>query len=155
EGDTGNETLVITKQSSPPLQAGTYYFAIGEYPTSKPATGTIVVTFDSGAAASVKTSGAALQSGVAASYSLPAVPSPTLFAGSSAYRVAVDSRHTALRVSVKDNAPGTHVALFVRRGQQPAVVNGHMIADFVAVAADNQQEIVLDGADLKPGVYYI
>src|SRR5581483_7042826 len=83
EDDTGNETMVITKQSSPPLQAGVYYFSIAEYATSKPSTGTIVVTFDTGAGASVNTSGAALQSGVPATYSFPAASSPTLYAGSS------------------------------------------------------------------------
>src|SRR5438477_11921722 len=45
ESVTGNETITITRQSSPPLRPGVYYFSLALYPTTRTASGRIVVSF--------------------------------------------------------------------------------------------------------------
>ena len=86
-----------------------------------------------------------MTSGISQSYSLPVVTSPTMFAGSSAYQIAVDKRHSSLRLSLRDNAPDANVVLYVRRGKQPEVINGSVVADY-ALPATGNQDLVLEGA---------
>ena len=46
EGPTGNEEIVITRQSDPPLRAGTYFVSLGVRTTGVVAEGTVTVEFD-------------------------------------------------------------------------------------------------------------
>ncbi len=41
EGPTGNETIVVTRSSSPPLTAGTYFIGLGLATTGRPVAGTL------------------------------------------------------------------------------------------------------------------
>jgi V8-like Glu-specific endopeptidase len=154
DGPTGNETLTITNRSTPPLRSGLYYISLVLISTGVPSTGTITVTFPDDILSRPNTNGTPMTSGIAQSYSMPAVTSPTMFAGSSAYRVSVDKGHSSLRLSLKDNSPDAKVTLYVRRGRQPEVLNGSVVADYV-LTTEGGGDVVLEGARLRPGVYYI
>jgi hypothetical protein len=119
-----------------------------------PASGTITVTFSNDVLAIPNTTGNPMTSGMPESYRLPAVASPTMFAGSSAYRISVDKRQRTLRLSLKQDSPSDQVTLYVRRGRQPEVINGNVVADFTLQAGSNE-DLVVEGARLRPGVYYI
>jgi pre-peptidase len=153
-GPTGNETLIVSTNSKPPLNSGPYYISLALLTTGKPSTGTITVTFSNDVLSIPNVVGTMLSSGMPESYHLPAVSAPTLFGGSSAYRISVDKRHKSLRLSLRDNAPGANVALYVRRGRQPEVVNGKIVADYY-LPAGSANDLVIEGARLRPGVYYI
>jgi hypothetical protein len=155
EGSTGNEAITVTTASSPPLRPGLYYLSLALFTKNVPAGGIIVVTVDRSAVTTPTTSGTALTSGVAATYSLPAVTSPTLFTGANTYRITVGSQHSALRVSVRNNPPGTDVDLFMSLGQEPVVSGGRITADFASATDGGNEDIVVQGTNLQPGVYYI
>ena len=150
EGPTGNETMTITSSSTPPLRNGTYYISFGLFTQGKPATGSILVTVDGGILSRPSGDAEPLTPGIPAPYSLPAVATPTLFSGSSAYRISVEPGHTALRLH--GDAQSSGVTMYVRRGKQPGVEDGRVAADFEAAAGE---DIVIDGPALQPGVYYI
>ncbi len=154
DGATGNETITITNRSTPPLRSGQYYISLVLISTGAPSTGTITVTFPDDILSRPNTTGTAMTSGISQSYLLPALASPTMFAGSSAYRISVDKRHSSLRLSLRDNAPDANVVLYVRRGRQPEVINGSVVADY-SLAATANQDLVLEGAKLRPGVYFV
>ena len=46
EGPTGNEEIIITRQSDPPLRAGTYFVSLGVRTTGVVAEGTVRAEFD-------------------------------------------------------------------------------------------------------------
>lgn len=48
QGDTGDETLVVTQTSNPALRAGSYFLAFGLFTRNRAATGTITATFTPG-----------------------------------------------------------------------------------------------------------
>jgi hypothetical protein len=49
EGVTGNETIVVSGSSTPPLRAGTYFVSIGLFSKGVASTGTITATLESAA----------------------------------------------------------------------------------------------------------
>ena len=51
EGLTGNEQIVITPSSDPPLRAGTYFVSLGLFDTGVVAQGTLIATVELGGAA--------------------------------------------------------------------------------------------------------
>ncbi|MBI3667016.1 MAG: hypothetical protein HY236_12485 [Acidobacteria bacterium] len=45
-GPTGNETITVTRDSSPPLRPGVYFLGLGLFPTQVEVTGTILAVVD-------------------------------------------------------------------------------------------------------------
>ncbi|MBI3210779.1 MAG: PPC domain-containing protein [Candidatus Solibacter usitatus] len=155
EGSSGNESFTVTSSSSPPLRPGTYYISLRLYTRGVPATGSVTVTVERGSLPPATSSARELISGVPVNYSLPAVTSPTLFSGLSSFRVNVGPQHRRLAISVRGNPTEVDVDLFARFAQEPSVSEGLIVADFRSTGDLGDEDILIGGANLRPGVYFI
>ncbi|HUQ91264.1 MAG TPA: PPC domain-containing protein [Bryobacteraceae bacterium] len=155
EGPSGNESITVTSSSSPPLRAGNYYISLALFSKGVPATGSIIVTVERGSIVPPTSSAVEITSGNPNAYSLPAVVTPTLFSGSNAYRITVGPQHTRLAVSVRNDPADVDVDLFVRFGQEPALADSRVVSDFRSTTDSGHEDVVIAGANLRPGVYFI
>ncbi|OYW07374.1 MAG: hypothetical protein B7X34_11160, partial [Acidobacteriia bacterium 12-62-4] len=79
EGTTGNETITITRTSQPPLEAGTYFIALGNYARNVEVTGVVTATVERAPAPPATGQGRALVFGQPVGWAYDAVEVPTLF----------------------------------------------------------------------------
>lgn len=157
EGPDGSETIIITPQSRPPLQAGTYFISLLVLNRNLAVTGQLTVrTIGAGASGGGGGSATATQliSGAPRTISLPAVQAPTLFAGPTGFFINVPQGATRLDVNLRSDTRAD-VDLLVRAGADPAVENGRLIADASSVNLDSNEQITISGSNLRPGPYFI
>lgn len=159
EGPDGNETLIITPQSRPPLGAGTYYIALAVLNRNLAVTGQLTVRVIGpggavGGGGGGSTTATQLNSGTPRTISLPIVQQPTLFAGPTGYYINVPTGATRLEVSLRSDTRAD-VDLFVRAGTDPALENNRLVADGISVNLDSNEQVFISGSSLRPGPYYI
>lgn len=158
EGPTGTERITVTPQSSPGLQPGTYYIALGLFTTDVEAAGTITATVVVGAAAAPQAQ-TQLTSGVPAKISLPGVDAPTLFTGNYSLRIAVPEGASKLTVQLRSDLPSVDTDLFVRRDVDHDIdSHGNVITDYASTSPYADETVVVDAASeppLRPGAYYV
>lgn len=155
EGPAGSEQIVIDASTSPSLQTGTYFIAIGTFTLNTPIEATVQVTVERGQAPPVPT-GVVLTSNQPVEFNLPSVDSPTLYGGPSAYTVNVPQGATRFDVSVTTATQGADVDLYVRFGQPPEVQGGQVIADASSTSFTGDELVTLTEADgLRAGAYYV
>jgi hypothetical protein len=155
--DSGNEQIIITPASSPPLKPGTYYLSLGLFTAGAPATGTITASVERAAVAPPISSAVLLENGVTTPFSLPAITQPTLFAGDHGFRVVLPNGVQNLHIGVR-TAGGEDVDLAVRFGQEVGLAEGHILADHQSVSESGTEELVITTSStppLRPGVYFI
>ncbi len=113
-GDTGNEDIVITPESDPPLLAGTYFVSILVYDTGVVAEGTLTAEVETDEEDPEQISGGLLTPGAPADFRLGPVDSPTLFVGDKSFRLEVPEAATLVTFTLESDAD---VALLVRHGE--------------------------------------
>jgi hypothetical protein len=94
----------------------------------------------------------ALSSGVKASFSLPAVTDPTLFAADFGYTMFVPVGATRLKIDMESQGPA-NVDLVAKFGSDVAFVNGAVVGDFVSQELAGPESIVINQP--QPGTYFI
>ena len=88
-GPTGNEEIVITRQSDPPLRAGTYFVSLGVFDTGVVARCTLTAEMELDEEAPPPISGGPLVPGQPADFRLGPVDNPTLFNRDFSFRLEV------------------------------------------------------------------
>jgi hypothetical protein len=154
--DTGNETVVITPTSNPALRAGEYHFTLALFTTGIEVTGTITATVATGAATPEPTlTGKALTPDTTVALFLPAVENSTLLRGDFSYRLTVpaDVRRFSVRLTPANS--GTRMGLYVRAGQDVALSEGRVVADYLEVAPNTITVTRPDSAVSRAETYYI
>ncbi|MBI1792376.1 MAG: pre-peptidase C-terminal domain-containing protein [Acidobacteria bacterium] len=155
----GNEVVTVGPGSSPPLQAGTYYVTLAMQTAGVAAAGTVTATVTSTTTPPPTTGGGTvLTSGTPASFSLPAVTTPTLMTISGAFQINVPAGATVLDIRVTTTTPGADVDLYVRAGRPPEIVNGAAQFDFKSDQVGGNESIVITAASRPPlqqGTYFI
>lgn len=159
EGPDGNETIIITPQSRPPLQSGTYFIALLVLNRNLAVTGQLTVRVigpgnTGGGGGTTPTTATQLTSGAPRTISLPAVQAPTLFAGPTGYFINVPQGATRLEVNLRSDTRAD-IDLFVRAGTDPAIENGRLVSDALSVNLDSNEQVFISGSSLRPGPYYI
>ncbi|MEK7408077.1 MAG: PPC domain-containing protein [Acidobacteriota bacterium] len=157
EGAAGDETIIITSTSTPPLRAGTYYISLALFTREVTASGTLTATVTT-AAPPPAGGPATLTSGTPRSFTIAAVSSADLLTGSRAYQITVPQGATRLDVRLTTATPGVDIDLFVRYGSEPAVVAGRVQADYDSSGAAGEESISITANStpaLRPGTYYI
>jgi len=158
EGQTGNEVVIVTGEcSDPSLQAGTYYIALAQNTTGRVATGTLTATVY-GAPTSPPSTGTLLTSGIRAPFSFSAVAVPTLFRGSSSYRVVVPPGSTQLQVVLSTATPGVDMDLFVRLGADVEETGDYFVADYCSQGSTGSETITATPSSPTPliaGTYFV
>ncbi len=156
EGPTGNETILTTPCTVPSLTAGTYFIAIGQNTTGVAASGTITATVDF--PLTPPSTGALLTSGTPASFSFSAVSGPTLFNGTSSYRIVVPQGATQLRVQLHTNEANTDVDLYARWNADVVESGGNYAADHCSETLTGDETITVQPTSFPPlraGTYFI
>ena len=151
EGTTGDEQIVITGSN---LRTGTYYIAFGLLTTGRQAQCTITATVTTPSQPPTP-GGNALISGQARNFSLGPVTVGTLYNGANGFTIAVPQGATRLEINLRTQATNVDVDLYARFGQDVVIENSRAVADFRSENADANEQIVIAGASLRPGAYYI
>lgn len=154
---SGDETLVIDLSSQPPLVAGAYFISIGVFSRSRPASGVITATVER--ESFEFTSGTTLRSGIPVQFRLPAVMTPTLFAGRDGFQITVPEGATRLDIAVEADSPEIDLDLFVRFGAPPQLTpTGALLADYASFSESGNEEISIvptSRPPLRAGTYHI
>jgi len=157
EGPTGNESLTITRTSSPPLEPGTYFIGLGNYALNTQVTGVITATVERAPAAPATGGNQPLTFGQPSSWRFAAVTGPTLLSGTSAFRLDV-TNVSRMEIELNTDTPGADLDLYVRYGSPPVVQNGNVVADFSSTGLTGNERITIaPGANspLRSGTYYV
>ena len=156
EGLTGDESLDIGPQSTPPLRSGTLFISLGLFATGVRVEGSIVVYIDS--AATPPQNAVELSSGIPGRFTLPATAEPTLYSGTSGFRIQVPVGATSLTVRLNTTTPNADVDLYVRRGSDIDLADGEIVADFFAEGPTGNESLTItrtSNPPLEPGTYFI
>ena len=154
--ESGNEEIVITRSSSPPLRAGTYYVSLVLFDTGVVAEATLTAQVETGETPP-PTSGGLLTPGMPSGFRLGPVDSPTLFTGDNSFRLQVPEN--ASRVTFTLNADRlVDMALLVRFGEDNALREGRVVSDYSSRNESGNEEIVITRSSsppLRAGTYYV
>ena len=152
---TGNEVIVLTSTSNPPLRAGRYFIATGLFTTGVNVTGSVTATIER-APGATPTLGRELTFNEASTFSLAAVEGPMLLGGSNVYRVNVN-QPGGLQFELRTATPGVDVDIHVRFQQPPAIENGRIAADFSATGDTGNEDLTVlpNLIGNRLGTYYV
>ena len=122
----GNEEIVITLRSDPPLRAGTYFISLGVRTTGIVAEGTVTAIVER----NVPISGGPLTPGQPAAFRLGPVDTPTIFFGNDSFRLEVPENATRVIFTLESVDPDVDVDMFVRYGEDNTFQNGRLVFDY-------------------------
>ena len=155
EGLAGTEEIVITPQSNPPLQAGTYFVSFGLFATGVEVNCTLTATVERTGVAPPPTSGNTLTPGQPVSFQRGPVDSPTLFFGSNSYRLEVPEDASRVTFTLESDVD---VELAVRYGEDNAVEDRSLVTDHRSRNPAGNEEIVItpqSDPPLRAGTYFV
>ena len=151
-GETGNEEIVITPDSDPPLQAGSYFVSVLLWDTGAVAECTLTaeVERDGDGEDREPIGGGPLTPGQPSDFRLGPVDNPTLFAGNRSFRLVVPEAATLVTFTLESDAD---VVLLVRHGQDNGVQDGRAVFDY----ADDERIGITRRSDppLRAGTYFV
>jgi hypothetical protein len=96
-----------------------------------------------------------LTSGQARSFTLGPVTTSTLFRGQNGFTINVPQNATRLEIVLRTTPASADVDLYARAGQDIGLEGGVPVADARSEGSDGNESIVLTGAALRPGTYFI
>ncbi len=147
EGLDGNEQIVLTGTQ---VRAGTYHIAFGMFTTGVAVEASVTATVGTATSAQPNL----LTSGQARTVSFGPVNTPTLFNGANSLTINVPAGATRLEITLRTISAGD-VDLYARFGQDVALEGGSVVADARSEGLDGNEQIVITGAALRPGAYFI
>ena len=157
EGLTGNEEIVITRQSDPPLRAGTYFVSIAVFDTDVVANCTLTAEVElDGEAPPPMPGGRPLTPGQPVSFQRGPVDTPTLFHGDNSFRLEVPDNAVRVTFTLESDVD---VSLLVRYGEDNAFQDGSVVFDYAADEVyEGTEEIVItpqSDPPLRAGTYFV
>ena len=157
EGLTGNEEIVITRQSDPPLRAGTYFVSIAVFATGVVANCTLTAEVElDGEAPPPMPGGRPLTPGQPVSFQRGPVDTPTLFHGDNSFRLEVPDNAVRVTFTLESDVD---VSLLVRYGEDNAFQDGSVVFDYAAdeVYEGTEEIIITPQSDppLRAGTYFV
>ncbi len=155
EGETGNEEIIVTPESDPPLQAGSYFVSVALFDTGVTAECTLTAVVERDGEDPESTSGGPLTPGEPAEFRLGPVDSPTLFSGSYSFRLAVPGDATLVAFTLE---PDADVALLVRHGEDNEIRNGRPVFDHAARSREGNARVGItyrSDPPLRAGTYFV
>ena len=156
-GLTGNEEIVITRQSDPPLRAGTYFVSIAVFDTDVVANCTLTAEVElDGEAPPPMPGGRPLTPGQPVSFQRGPVDTPTLFHGDFSFRLEVPDNAVRATFTLESDVD---VSLLVRFGEDNAFQDGSLVFDYAADEVyEGTEEIVItpqSDPPLRAGTYFV
>ena len=151
----GTEEIVITPQSDPPLQAGTYFVSVVVWATGVEVNCTLTATVERDDTPLPPISGGTLTPGQPADFRLGPVDSPTLFQGDVSYQLEVPEDATRVTFTLESDAD---VALYVRFGEDNTVQDGRAVFDHGSRNPEGNERIGItrrSDPPLRAGTYFV
>ena len=157
-GPMGNEEIVITRQSNPPLRAGTYFVSIAVIDTGVVAMGTLTAEVESDGTPLPWISGGPLTPGQPSAFRLGPVDTPTIFFGNDSFRLEVPENATRVIFTLESVDPDIDVALYVRYGEDNRIQNGRPVFDHRSRNPTGNERIGItrrSDPPLRAGTYFV
>ena len=154
----GTEEIVITPQSDPPLQAGTYFVSVGVFATGVVVNCTLTAEVERDGVAPPPPSGNTLTPGESVSFQRGPVDSPTLFYGPNSFRLEVPEDATRVTFTLESENPSVDVDLYVRYGEDNAVQNRRVVSDYASESPTGNERIAVtrrSNPPLRAGTYFV
>ena len=155
-----DEEIIITRQSNPPLRAGTYFISIGVLDTGVVAVCTLTAEVELEEAAPPPISGGPLVPDQPADFRLGPVDFPTLFYGDFSFRLEVpeNAYRVTLTVTMSSFGNFVNVDLYVRFGEDNDIRNRRVVSDYASERLVGTEEIVItlrSDPPLRAGTYFV
>ena len=154
----GNEEIVITPQSDPPLRAGTYFVSVGVFATGVIANCTLTAEVELDEEDQTPISGGPLTPGQPADFRLGPVDSPTLFRGGNSFRLEVPEAASRITFTLESVDPDVDVDLYVRFGEDNMIQNGRPVFDHRSQKLTGNERIGItrrSDPPLRAGTYFV
>ena len=151
----GTEEIVITPQSDPPLQAGTYFVSVVVFATGVVVNCKLTATVEPEGVAPPPTSGNTLTPGQPVSFQRGPRDSPTLFFGPNSFRLEVPEDASRVTFTLESDVD---VELVVRYGEDNAVEDRLVVTDHRSRnPAGNERILITPRSDppLRSGTYFV
>ena len=151
----GTEEIVITPQSDPPLQAGTYFVSVVVFATGVVVNCKLTATVEPEGVAPPPTSGNTLTPGQPVSFQRGPVDNPTIFFGPNSFRLEVPEDASRVTFTLESDAD---VELAVRYGEDNAVEDRLVVTDHLSRnPAGNERILITPRSDppLRSGTYFV
>ena len=151
----GTEEIVITPQSDPPLQAGTYFVSVGVFATGVEVNCTLTAEVEREGGTPPPTSDGTLTPSQPVSFQRGPVDNPTIFFGNHSFRLEVPEDASRVTFTLESDAD---VALVVRYGEDNAVEDGSLVTDHRSRnPAGNERILITPRSDppLRSGTYFV
>ena len=155
---TGNEEIVITPQSDPPLRAGTYFVSVSVFATGVVAMCTLTAEVELDEEDQTPISGGTLTPGQPADFRLGPVDSRTLFTGDHSFRLEAPENAARVIFTLESVDPDVDLALFVRYGEDNTVQDGRPVFDHGSRNPEGNERIGItrrSDPPLRAGTYFV
>ena len=154
----GNEEIVITPQSDPPLRAGTYFVSVGVFATGVIANCTLTAEVELDEEDQTPISGGTLTPGQPADFRLGPVDSPLLFNGDFSFQLEVPEAASRITFTLESVDPEVDVDLFVRYGEDNTFQNARPVFDHASLGLTGNERIGItrrSDPPLRAGTYFV
>ena len=152
------EEIVITAQSDPPLQAGTYFVSVLVFDTGVEVNCTLTAEVELDGEAPPTISGGTLTPGQPADFRLGPVDSPMLFAGDHSFRLEAPDNASRITFTLESVDPNVDVDLFVRFGEDNDMQDGRPVFDHASLGFTGNERIGItrrSDPPLRAGTYFV
>ena len=158
KGLTGNEEIVITPQSDPPLRAGTYFVSVALFDTGVVAMATLTAEVERDDTPLPPISGGTLTPGQPSAFRLGPIDSPTLFTGGNSFRLEVPEAASRITFTLESVDPDVDVDLYVRFGEDNMIQNGRPVFDHRSQKLTGNERVGItrrSDPPLRAGTYFV
>ena len=155
---TGNEEIIITRQSDPPLRSGTYFVSVIVWATGVVANCTLTAEVELDEEDQTPISGGTLTPGQPADFRLGPVDSRTLFTGDHSFRLEAPENAARVIFTLESVDPDVDLALFVRYGEDNDIQDGRPVFDHVSLNPEGNERIGItrrSDPPLRSGTYFV
>ena len=154
----GTEEVVITPQSDPPLQAGTYFASVVVFATGVVVNCELTAEVEPDGGSPQPTSGRTLTPGQPADFRLGPVDAARLFSGDDSFRLEVSENASRVIFTLESVDPDVDVDLYVRFGEDNTVQDRRVVADYASEGITGNERIVItprSDPPLQAGTYFV
>ena len=154
----GNERILITPRSDPPLRSGTYFVSVIVWATGVVANCTLTAEVELDEEDQTPISGGTLTPGQPADFRLGPVDSSTLFHGDFSFQLEVPEAASRITFTLESVDPDVDVDLYVRFGEDNTIQDGGPGSDHVSLDLTGNERIGItrrSDPPLRAGTYFV
>ena len=154
----GNERILITPRSDPPLRSGTYFVSVIVWATGVVANCTLTAEVELDEEDQTPISGGTLTPGQPADFRLGPVDTPTIFFGNHSFRLEAPEAASRITFTLESVDPDVDLALFVRYGEDNDIQDGTPVFDHGSRNPEGNERIGItrrSDPPLRAGTYFV